>query len=190
MGVCLAVVMLTVVPVVKSDAEGVGRGASPGEEVLRGFLLAVGDYYRVPQSEVVIIRKRGIPPYEIPVILFIAKRAHVEPKTITDLRLRGNIWLDIALHYGLGPDLFYVPAGVVVAGPPFGRAYGYYKNKPKKDWKTILLSDDDIINLVNLKWVSEHYGYPPGKIIKMLSGSKEFVSINEEIRREKKSIKE
>jgi hypothetical protein len=185
MGVCLAVIMLTAVPVIRSNAQSAGRGISPREEALRGFLLAVGNYYRFPQSEVVIIRKRGIPADEIPVVLFIAKRAHVEPKTIVDLRLQGNTWLDIALRHGLGPDLFYVPTDGVVTGPPFARAYGYYKNKPRKDWNTIPLSDDDIISLVNLKWVSEHYGHSPGKIISMLSGNGEFISINEEIRRGK-----
>jgi hypothetical protein len=178
-----------VFPVISNKESG-GRGISPVEEVLRGFLLAVGNYYRVPQAEVVIIRRRGIPADQIPVVLFIAKRAHVEPKTIVDLRLQGSTWLGIALRHGLGPDLFYVPTDGVVTEPPFAKAYGYYKNKFKKDWNTIPLGDDDIINLVNLKWVSEHYGYAPGKIIRMRSGNGEFISINEEIRRGKERFKE
>jgi hypothetical protein len=121
--------------------------------------------------------------------LFIAKRAHVEPKFITDLRLWGNTWLDITLRFGLGPEIFYVPIGVMVIGPPYGKVYGYYKSKSRKEWKTIVLSDDDVINLSNLKLMSEHYGYPPEKIIKMRSGGKEFVSISDEIRKEKEKIK-
>ncbi len=190
MGVFLAVIMLTTAAqVIKSDA-GVDAGVSIEEEGLSGFLLAVGDYYRIPQWEVILIRERGIPPYEIPVVLFIAKRAHVEPKFITDLRLWGNTWLDITLRFGLGPEIFYVPIGVMVIGPPYGKVYGYYKSKSKKEWKTIVLSDDDVINLSNLKLMSEHYGYPPEKIIKMRSGGKEFVSISDEIRKEKEKIKE
>jgi hypothetical protein len=122
--------------------------------------------------------------------LFIAKRAHVEPKFITDLRLWGNTWLDITLRFGLGPEIFYVPIGVMVIGPPYGKVYGYYKSKSRKEWKTIVLSDDDVINLSNLKLMSEHYAYPPEKIIKMRSGGKEFVSISDEIRKEKDKIKE
>jgi hypothetical protein len=37
--------------------------------------------------------------------------------------------------------------------------------------------------------MSEHYGYPPEKIIKMRSEGKEFVLINDEIRKEKEKIK-
>ncbi len=181
--------LTTAAQVIKSDA-GVDAGVSIEEEGLSGFLLAVGDYYRIPQWEVILIRERGIPPYEIPVVLFIAKRAHVEPKFITDLRLWGNTWLDITLRFGLGPEIFYVPIGVMVIGPPYGKVYGYYKSKSKKEWKTIVLSDDDVIKLSNLKLMSEHYGYPPEKIIKMRSGGKEFVSISDEIRKEKEKIKE
>ena len=188
-GVFMAVIMLTTTASVRESDAGGDMGVSIAGEGLSGFFLVVGDYYRVPQKEIIIIRERGIPPYEIPVVLFIAKRARVAPDVITVLRLRDNAWLHTTLRFGLGPEIFYFPVGGVVRDPPYGRAYGYYKHKPKKEWKTILLRDDDIINLVNLKLMSEHYGYPPEKIIKMRSEGKEFVLINDEIRKEKEKIK-
>jgi len=189
MGILLGVLMFTAASVVESGAEDGNTEVFPGEEALSGFFLAVGDYYRIPQTEVVIMRERGIPACEIPVVLFIAKKAHVAPEIIMDLRLRDNTWLYTTLRFGLGPEIFYVPVGVVVKDSLYGKVCGYYKHKPKKEWKTIVLSDDDIINLVNLKLMSEHYGCPPEKIIKMRSGGKEFVSINDEIRKEKGKIK-
>jgi hypothetical protein len=188
-GVFMAVIMLTTTASVSESDAGGDMGVSIAGEGLSGFFLVVGDYYRVPQKEIIIIRERGIPPYEIPVVLFIAKRAHVAPEIITVLRLRDNAWLHTTLRLGLGPEIFYFPVGGVVRDPPYGRVYGYYQHKPKKEWKTILLRDDDIINLVNLKLISEHYGYPPEKIIKMRSEGKEFVLINDEIRKEKEKIK-
>jgi hypothetical protein len=184
-----AILLTTAAPVIESET-GVDIGGSIGEESQRGFFLAVGDYYRVLQREVMTIKERGFPPYEVPVVLSLAKRAHVEPEVIMDLRLSGYTWLDITLRFGLNPGIFYVPVGAMVTGPPYGKAYGYYKKKPKKKWETIVLSDDDVINLVNLKFMSEHYGCPPEKIIKMRSGGKEFVSINDEIRKERKEVKE
>jgi hypothetical protein len=178
--------MFTTASVIESGAGGADTRVSSGEGALTEYFLAVGDYYRFPQSEIIIIRERGIPPYEIPVVLFVAKRAHVAPEIITDFRLRDNAWLYTALRFGVGPETFYVPVRVVVRDSVYGKAYGYYKNKPKKEWRTIMLSDDDIINLVNLKLMSEYYGYPPEKIMKMRSRGKEFGSINDEIRKEKK----
>jgi len=189
MGILLAVLMLTTASVIESDAGGADTGVSPGEEALGGFFLAVRDYYRIPQWEVILIRQRGIPPYEIPVVLFIAKRAHVAPEIIMDFRLRDNAWLYTTLRFGLGPEIFYVPVGVVVRDPPYSRVYRYYNHKPRRKWKTIVLRDDDIVNLVNLKLMSEHHGYPPEKIMRMRSGGKEFVSINDEIRKKKEKIK-
>lgn len=180
----LVLIMATLGNAIPQAGAGVDLGISIGEEGLRSFYLSVGDYYRVPEREVVIIRERGIPYEEMPVVLFIAGRAHVAPRVIVDLRLRGMSWMDITFHYGLSPEIYYVPLRVA-PGPPYGRAYGYYKKWPRKEWEKVRLGDDDVVNLVNLKFVSEHYGYSPEGVIKMRSGGRNFVEINEEIKRGK-----
>ena len=172
-------------PIPKAEAS-VDLGISIGDEGLRGFYLAVGDYYRVPQREVIIIRERGIPYEEMPVVLFIAGRARIAPEIIVDLRLRGMSWMDITFRFGLTPEIYYVPVRV---GPPYGKAYGYYMNKPKKEWGKIVFKDSEIINLVNLKFISEHYKYSPKEVIKMREKDKNFVVINDEIKKGKKEHK-
>jgi len=166
-------------------------GISIGDEGVSSFYLAVGDYYRVPEKEVIIVKEKHIPDEEMPVVFFIAEKAHVRPATIIDLRLRGKDWMDISLHFGLSPEIFYVPVNEAnVIGPPYGKAYGYYKKKPRKEWKKIVLTDDDVINLVNLRFISEHYGYAPEEVIKLRKGGKNFIKINNEILKEKKGHKE
>jgi hypothetical protein len=177
-------------PISNSEA-AVDLGVSIGDEGLRGFYLAVGDYYRVPEREVIIVKERHIPDEEIPVVFFIAQRANVRPANIIDLRLRGKTWMDITLHFGLSPEIFYVPVReVVVTGSPYGKAYGHYKKKPRKEWRKIALDDDDVINLVNLRFISKHYSYEPEKVIKLREGGKNFIVINEEVAKEKKGRKE
>ncbi len=154
MRVFLAVLVFVATLVLESYGGGGDRRGSPEEEALSGFFDAVGGYYRVPQTELVIIRKRGIPVYEIPVVLLVAKRAHVAPDVITDFRLRDNPWLYSTLRFGLGPEIFYVPVTVAVKDPLYAKAFGHHKHKPEKEWKTIVPSDDDIINLANLKLMS------------------------------------
>ena len=186
--VVIVITTLLFCPTAKTDTS-VDIGVSIGDEGLRGFYLSVGDYYRVPEREVVIVRERGIPVQEVPVVLFIAKRVHVAPATIIDLRLGGNSWLNIMLKFGIGPEVLYVPVKEVY-GPPYGKAYGYYKNKPRKKWHSIVLADDDVINLVNLKFVSDYHGYPPEEIIKMRSKGKNFVMIDNEVKKGKKEKSE
>ncbi len=152
-----------------------------------GFSFSVSNYYRVPEREVIIIRERGIGEEELPVVYFIARRAHVSPDVIIQLRLSGMSWMDISLRYGIGADVYYVPVReVYVVGPPYGKAYGYYKKHPRHMWKEIRLEDDDIVNLVNLRFMSEYHGVPPEEIIKMKGQNKRFVTMDKEFKVKKK----
>lgn len=180
--VILFALMLSAVMVPVQADNRVDVGASIVDGNIRNFYLAIGEYYRVPEREVIVIRERHIPHHEVPVVLYIAQRAHVEPGVIVDLRLKGNSWMDITLRFGLGPDIYYVPMREVY-GPPYGNAYGYYKHKPKKQWKSIRLDDDEVVNLVNLRFISERYKYAPDAVARMRSGGKDFVVINEDIRK-------
>jgi hypothetical protein len=166
----------------------VNAGVSFGPEGLKSFYFSISEYYHVPEKEVVVIEERRIPEEELPVVFFIAGRAGVQPGVIVDMRLGGSSWYDISIKYGIFPDVYYVPLDID-PGPPYGRAYGYYKKKPKREWKTIRLTDDDIINLVNLRFISEHYSYKPEKVISMRRDGKHYVVINENINAEKKGNK-
>lgn len=158
-------------------------GTSFGPHGLKSFFFAIQEYFRVPEREVVIVRERKIPEEEIPVVFFIAQRAQVSPAAIIDLRLSGKSWMEITLHFGLSPEIYYVPVRGEIKGPPYGKAYGYYKNKPKKDWKHIKLKDVDVINFVNLRFLSEYHRYPPEDVIKMRGRGKPFVVVHEEIKK-------
>lgn len=157
--------------------------SQPAAEANINFHLAIGNHYRVPEREVILIRERRIPDDELPVVFFLAQRARVAPATIVDLRLGGRSWLDIASRYRLGPDVFYVPV-TVIPGPPYGKAYGYYK-KPRHEWKTIVLADADVVNLVNLRFLSDYHRLPPDRIIEMRGRNAGFVTIHTDLGRGK-----
>lgn len=166
-----------------SEAQ-VDMGLSVGDEGLRSFYLAVGNYYHVPQTEVTFVYERGIPHYELPVVFFLARQAHVPPAAIIDLRLNRYSWADITFHYGLSPEIYYVPV-TITPGPPYGKAYGYYKKKPKKQWKTIVLADDDVVNLVNLRFLSGYHHIRPEEVIRYRSKGRDFVVIHDDFHRKK-----
>jgi hypothetical protein len=42
-----------------------------------------------------------------------------------------------------------------------------------------------VVNLVNLKFMSEHYAYAPEKVMQMRSEGQHFVAINDSIQKEK-----
>jgi hypothetical protein len=126
----------------------VQAGAVFSGDGLRSFYFAVGKYYQVPDREVVVVRERALPPDEVPVVFYIAQQARVEPAVILDLRRRGLSWADVALHLRLEPDIYYFRGG-----PPYGKAYGYWKKHPPRD--------AEVIDAVNVHFLSDYHRVSP-----------------------------
>jgi hypothetical protein len=162
-------------------------GVSGGDHGIDGFHLSIGEYYDVPEREVVVVHDRGIDDDELPVVFFLARRAHVPPEAIVDLRIRGMSWMDITFHFGLEPDIYYVPVTVYEERHyPHGNAWGYYGKYHKKgDWRRIRLSDNDVVNQVNLGFMRNHYRYNPDRVMRYRSEGKRFAAIDREIWRER-----
>jgi hypothetical protein len=168
--------------VVRAD---VNVGMSVDEDGIKGFYLAIGEHYTVPEKEIVYVRKKNIPDDDLPVVFYLASRSGVSSKRIIELRLSGKSWMEITLHLGLHAGIFHVPFNGD-PGPPYGKAYGHFKNKPKKKWREIHFVDVDIVNLVNLRFMSNYYGCSPEFVVKMRKQGKSFTAINAEAKKQKK----
>jgi hypothetical protein len=174
----LALLCLPLLLAVSAKAQ-VSGGISITDDGVRSFYLAVGQNYHVPQREVVIIHERRIPDDEIPVVFFLAQRAHVKPGVIVEMRLAGQSWMDITLHYHLRPDIFYLALNGD-PGPEYGRAYGHWR-QPRKQWKNIRFDDDDIVKMVNLRFVSSHYRIKPDEVVRLRGQHGSFVKVSHEV---------
>ncbi len=159
-------------------------GLSIGDGGIKGFYLAIGEHYKVPQKQIVVVRERKIPDEELAVVFFLSQRTRVAPEIIIKFRLGGKSWMEISAHFGLTAEIFYVPVKRA-PGPPYGKAYGHFKNKKKNQWGTIKLTDVEVVNFVNLRFISEHYGYSPDDVIKMREKGNSFVVINAEVKKNK-----
>ena len=146
----------------------VQAGAAFSGDGLKSFYFAVGNYYHVPEREVIVIRERSIPPEEIPVVYFIAQRARVAPAAVVDFRLRGRSWWDVAVHFGVNPTVYYFDGG-----PPYGKAWGHYK----KTGKVVMLRDPEIIDGVNVHFLSGYHRVPPDVVWVERSKGKGYVTM-------------
>lgn len=153
----------------------VSAGVTITDEGVKNFYLAIGHTYNVPEQDIVVVHQRHIPDEEIPVVYFLARRAHCRPEAIIDLRLAGRSWMDIAVHYHLRPSIFYVPLNGD-PGPEYGRAYGYWK-QPRKQWNRIRFDDDDVVKMVNLQFVSGYYKVKPEEVVRLRGENRDFVSV-------------
>jgi hypothetical protein len=180
--ISFAVVLVCILSVTTALAQNVSTGISITDGHLNNFYFSISDYYRVPETRVVDFRNRyRMHDEELPVIFFLASRAHADPRVIIDLRMRKRMsWLDITFHFGLTPEIYYVPVKRV--GPPYGKAYGYYK-KHGKDYRKVVLADNDVVNLVNLRFMSDYHGIAPEVIMDKRGKGEKFDVMNDEFRK-------
>ena len=92
--------------------------------------------------------------------------------------------MEVTTHLGLTAEIFYVEIKKV-SGPPYGKAYGHFRNRHRNDWKSIKLLDVDIVNFVNLRFISSHFGYEPDEIVRMREQGQSFVAIHDKIKKAK-----
>lgn len=161
-------------------------GFTVGSEGVQNFYLGLSEYNNVPVTQITAIRNNGIPDEELPVVFFMAQKAGVSPEKIIAWRIRKHLsWMAIAGRLSLSPEVFYVPVEGPVNGGIYGRTYGYFDIRHKSRWNRIKLMDADIINFVNLRFMSEHYGYRPEEIIRLRESGKPFIAIHNDIRVER-----
>ncbi len=175
------IVLVFLNPAILAD---VSIGVEADSDGINSFHLAIGEFYNVPEKEVVIVRERKIPDEQLPVVFQIAEKAQVNPSAIIKLRLKGMSWMEICRNFNLTAEIFYFEMNHN-PGPPYGKAYGHFKNRKRNQWNKIELSDADIINFSNLRFLSVHYGYSPDEVIKMRHNGKKFAAIHKEVKAKK-----
>ena len=167
-----------------SSAADVSLGVSLDDDGLKSFYLAIGEHFKAPEREIVAVRKQRIPDEDLPVVFFLARRAGVKPQAIIDMRLGGKSWMDITVHFGLTAEAYYVEFKKD-PGPPYGNAWGHYKHRKRQQWKEIRLTDVEVVNFVNLKFIAAHQGCSAEEVVRLRSSGKGFVDITAKIKKEK-----
>lgn len=148
-------------------------GISANERGINGFSLSIGEYYGVPYQNVRVIGQT-IPRDELSVVYYLSDHAHMDPRFIVQLRQSGLSWWDITLRLGLDPYGIYVVTPVYEAGPPYGVAYGY-----RKPGKAVRLHDRDIVDLVNVRFLSGYHRVSVDEIIQRRRSGERFMNIND-----------
>jgi hypothetical protein len=145
----------------------VQAGAVFSGDGLRSFYFAVGNYYQVPEREVIVVQQQALPPDEVPVVFYVAQRARVAPGVVVDLRRRGLSWTEIAFHFRLDPDIYYFRGG-----PPYGKAYGYWKKHPPRDV--------EVIDAVNVHFLSDYHHVTPDAVWAERSRGRSYAVVAED----------
>jgi len=131
------------------------------------YAQGVSAYYGAPEYVVWGYEQQGIPYEELPVIFYIAARAHCDPGLVVNMRLQGFSFHDICWHFGLAPGIFYWRDiyGVNLGGPYEG-VYFRFGRYPHSlwVWDNIALTDADIIASVNLRFTTHYWHRSPYEV--------------------------
>ena len=135
-----------------------------------GFLYS--DFYRV-ETPVVRHYSTILSEPDILVALHLARVSGTDIDVIVDLRRSGLSWYDVTRRCERTVRVYYVdlPAD---PGPPYGRAWGYWRKNQRGDF---VMSDDEIRAYVQLGALSQHAGKSPSEVLKLRKGGRSPVEI-------------
>jgi hypothetical protein len=130
------------------------------------YFRAVAGFFGVPASEVAILGEWPLPPDEIPVALFIARRAGVSPEAVVALRRGGRSWVDLCARYHVDAAQLYVPLPDGASAGQLQTVYEHYRTVPVARWREVSLRDRDVVALVNLRLLAETLRMAPEAILR------------------------
>jgi len=164
-----------VTAVLLSLPAGVTARQESGPE--RAYLRAVSRYFQLPEAETSILAHWGLPVDEIPVALFVARRAGVSPEALVALRESGRAWTVLIGQYNIGANALHVPLRDVAAAGVLGPAYERFQSAPVAEWATVPLDEREIIALVNVRVLSDALGVAPDEIARRTGTTATFVEL-------------
>ncbi len=151
------------------------------EEEKSSFFLAAGKYFQASWAELEALGSTGLLIDEIPVVLHIARHAGISSGEVVRRRLAGEPWRETLSRFYVTPESYYVPlaSGVRLSST---RPDRYHRKSAREAWKRQQFSDDDIVNLINVKFLAEFYGIMPDRIVALRDAGWSFVRIHYGIR--------
>lgn len=158
-------------------------GAQDREIMRQDYFRAVASFFNLPPNEIAILSDWEMPADEIPVVLFMARRAGVSPEALVALRDAGRGWSTLADRYSVHAAAFHVP---VADDAPTGRlesAYRLFRSTPVGEWSTVRLSDDDIVGLVNVRVISQSLRIPAERVLAATAQPGSFLDLYVRLRR-------
>ncbi|MBT8488530.1 MAG: hypothetical protein HKN72_04285 [Gemmatimonadetes bacterium] len=161
-----------------------GPVAAQDRDIARqDYFRAVATFFNLPPNEIAILSDWQMPADEIPVVLFMARRAGVSPEALVALRDSGRGWSALADRYTVQSAAFHVP---VADDAPTGRlegAYRLFRSTPVGEWGTIELSDEDIVGLVNVRVISQSLRMPAERVLAETAHTGSFLDLYVRLKR-------
>jgi hypothetical protein len=160
---------------------GTASEAQQQRDAERAYFGAVARYFQMPEGEVAILASWELPAEEIPVLLFVARRAGVSAEALVALREAGSTWTDLSDRYQIGARALHVPIRDPSAAGRLDELYATFGETPVDRWEEINLSSEHIVALVNVRVLSQSLGLTPDEVMRLTAREGSFVDLYVEL---------
>jgi hypothetical protein len=143
----------------------------------QAYFRAVARYFQVQEVEIAILGNWDVPSDEIPVLLFVARRAGVSAEALVALRQSGRTWTELADRYQIGARALHVPLHDVASAGRLAPLYSSFRDTPVDRWAEIRLTSEDIVALVNVRVLAQSLGISPDEIMRRTGTAVSFVEL-------------
>jgi hypothetical protein len=164
---------------------------SPGAfcgELEEDYYTAVSMYFQVSRDTIVDLVKLEIPDVDIPVTIFIAQENTVAPHRIAEVRIKGDSWMDIIRGRGMSPEVFYFLLVGEFDSKTYSPIFAKFDTTARSQWKHLILTDGEIQDMVNLKFIYRHYDYSVFEVMAFRDNGRDMVAINSIIAAKKEEL--
>ena len=152
----LAVLALCV-PQARASVD-VAFGAAVNVNDNTSLFFGVSSRYYAREPRVVETWSQRVPnPDDLSVLMFLSARSGRSLDAVFALRRAGLSWWDVSIRLGVPADVWFVP--VDRPGPPYGKAYGYWR-KHGRDTRAYRVDDRSCRDLVAVRMMHDYYGMP------------------------------
>jgi len=152
-------------------------GAPPQTSEERAYFRAVARYFQMPEGEIALLGSWDLPADEIPVLVFVARRAGVSAEALVALRQSGRSWTDLSERYQIGVRALHVPLHDPASAGRLSVLYDRFRETPVERWGEISLSEEDIIALVNVRVLSQSLGLASDEVMRRTATTTSFVEL-------------
>jgi len=139
-------------------AVDVAFGAAVNVNDNTSLFFGVSSRYFNREPRVVETWSQRVPdPDDLSVLMFLAARSGRSVDAVFAMRRTGLSWWDVSIRLGVPADVWFVP--VERPGPPYGKAYGYWR-KHGRDTRAYRIDDRSCRDLVAVRMMHDYYGIP------------------------------
>lgn len=157
-------------------------------EMEEDYYTAVSGYFQISIDTVVDLVKLGIADIDLPVTCIIARNNKVTPNRIAEVRTAENSWMEIVDARGLSPELFYFMLVGEIESKTYAPIFARFDTTARSQRKNLILTDGEIQDIVNLKFIYSHHDYSVFKVMAMRDNGKGFVEINTLVAQKKEEM--